>query len=74
MFAFLNIRCGYPCSHVLKVTNEPTLDMNGNCMPPTTICEFIYYMNSTKVDYHVRKIYMNSMNLLIHVLIEFTCL
>jgi hypothetical protein len=21
------IRCGYPCSHVLKVTNELTLDM-----------------------------------------------
>jgi hypothetical protein len=31
-------------------------------MPPTTICEFIYYMNSIKVDYHVRNIYMNSMN------------
>jgi hypothetical protein len=43
-------------------------------MPPTTICKFIYYMNSTKVDYHVRNFYMNSMNLQIHVLIEFTCL
>ncbi len=26
-FTFLSIRCGYPCSHVLKVTNELTLDM-----------------------------------------------
>jgi hypothetical protein len=26
-FAFLSIRCGYPCSHVPKVTNELTLDM-----------------------------------------------
>ncbi len=26
-FAFLNIGCGYPCSHILKVTNELTLDM-----------------------------------------------
>jgi hypothetical protein len=23
----LYIRCGYPCSHVLKVTNELTIDM-----------------------------------------------
>ncbi len=30
-------------------------------MPPTTIYEFMKYMNSTKVDYHVRNIYMNSM-------------
>jgi hypothetical protein len=22
-----NLRCGYPCSHVLKITNELTLDM-----------------------------------------------
>jgi hypothetical protein len=43
-------------------------------MPLTTIYEFIYYMNPTKVDYHVRNIYMNSMNIQIHVLIEFTCL
>jgi hypothetical protein len=25
-FALWNIRCGHPCSHVLKVTNELTLD------------------------------------------------
>jgi hypothetical protein len=25
--ALCPIRCGYPCSHVLKVTNELTLDM-----------------------------------------------
>ncbi len=43
-------------------------------MPPTTIYEFIYYMYSTKVDYHVRNIYMNSMKKQIHVLIEITCL
>jgi hypothetical protein len=24
---FSNLRCGYPCSHVLKITNELTLDM-----------------------------------------------
>ncbi len=27
IFAFLNIRCGDPCPHVLKLTNELTLDM-----------------------------------------------
>jgi hypothetical protein len=39
-------------------------------MPLTTIYEFICFMNSTKVDYHVRNIYMNSMNIRIHVLID----
>jgi hypothetical protein len=42
-------------------------------MPPTTMYEFINYMNSTKVDYQVRNIYMNSMNIQIHVLIDFNC-
>ncbi len=36
--------------------------------------KFIHYMNSTKADYHVRNIYINSMNIQIHVFIECTCL
>ncbi len=35
-----NLRCGYPCSHVLKITNELTLDMIkfsiGNYIPHIT--------------------------------------
>ncbi len=50
-FAFLNIRCGYPCLHVLKVTYELALDMIKDqhrklYTSHYNIYEFIYYMTS----------------------------